>query len=70
MIKTEKQKYLFRCKECSAEFFFYIDETEKQDTTNEKDKLLWCVACIKQGTLVRIEKVQEKKFEYCSDNYR
>ena len=67
MVKT-KQKYLFRCKECGAEFIFYLDEEQEQDSTN--DEKLWCMSCIKQRTLIRVEKVREKKFEYNPDDYR
>lgn len=66
MVKT-KTKFLFRCKECGAEFFFYMDETEEQDSTN--DEKLWCMSCIKRGTLVRVEKVEEKKFGFVPRNY-
>ena len=57
MIKTEKQKFLFRCKECGAEFFFYMDEILDDDNSTNDEKL-WCVSCIKRGTLVRVEKVE------------
>lgn len=64
MVKT-KIKFLYKCKECGATFFFYTDEDVP---TN--DKKFGCMVCRKRGTLVRVEKVQEKKFEYNPDDYR
>ena len=58
MVKTEKQKFLFRCKECGAEFIFYVDEDDN-GTASTNDEKLWCMACIKQGTLVRVEKIKD-----------
>ena len=68
MVKT-KQKFLFRCSRCGATFFFYIDIDNEDDKTT-KDKKLWCMSCSKRGTLVRVELVKEKKFEYNPDDYR
>lgn len=62
MVKTKKQKYLFRCKECGATFFFYIDETDKtKEQVSTNDKKLWCVACRRQGVLTRVEKVEVRQ---------
>lgn len=44
-------KYHYKCEKCGAEFIFYVDERDK-----ELDKKLWCMACRKQGGLVRGKK--------------
>jgi len=58
MIKTATRiKYHYKCKNCGAEFIFYVDERIGVD--KELDKKLWCTACVRQGGLIRGEKVKD-----------